>query len=149
MTDRRGLFSLYLLRGLAMHNRLHGMMSFIAVWWSVWTMVSPTFWRSAIARQSIYDLTSGHPMVVSYALLLSGIMGYVSFMYRSWWLRAVGAMIGFVCWSLLTLVFLTATPVLFSGVAVYSSLALAKLVSYVHFVSGLDDVYPLRRHDDR
>ena len=132
-----------LVKFLVFHNRLHGLMSFVAIWWAIWTLMFNEFWLGWQVTSELAAQTYGNPRIISFALLLSGVMGYVSMFWEWKIVRAFCDLLGFASWCTLTLVFLLVDPVFSPGVACYSAFAMAKLISYVTFQIGLDpaDLY--------
>lgn len=130
--------SLFLVKFLAHHNRLDGLMAGLGIWWGVWTLIFPDFWGAWPVTHRLTVLTGGHPSLISWTLLISGITSYVSRHYRWTYLRSTSVLAAFSCWSTLTLVFITVEPIFSPGVAMYSAAAIAKLMSYVNFQIGID-----------
>jgi hypothetical protein len=128
--------SVFLVNFLQYHNRLDGLMSFVAIWWALWTLLLPDFWHDWPVTAELSRRTYGHPYLLSWILLASGSVGYM--------LRTILTIAAFCCWGVLTLVFLSVEPVFSPGVACYSAFAIAKLMAYVNHVTGIDRL-PLER----
>ena len=136
--SKRVRIGFFLLRLLAFHNRLEGLMSFIAVWWGAWTIIFHDFWAAWPVTENLTERTYGHPYVLSYALLFSGLLGYWC-RIRDWQsIRAICSITMFVSWGILTVTFLSIEPVFSPGVACYSSFMIGTLISYVSFQIGLE-----------
>jgi hypothetical protein len=135
---RRYRLSVAVVGFLQYHNRLDGLMSFVAVWWGLWTLAFPHFWNDWPITAELARRCYGHPEVLSWALLLSGALGYLAKL-REWTaVRTACSLVGFCSWSMLTLVFLSVDPIFSPGVACYSAMAIAKLIAYVNHSAGID-----------
>lgn len=130
--------SLFLVKFLSHHNRLDGIMAFLGIWWGAWTLISPGFWGAWPVTAQLAERTGGYPELLSWTLLVSGVLSYVSRRYYWTTVRSIAALAAFACWCTLTLVFLTVDPIFSPGVAIYSAAALFKLMSYVNFQIGID-----------
>lgn len=132
-TPKRVRLSVMLIRFLMFHSRIGGLMAFVSVWWAAWTITFNDFWADWPVTHQITVQTWGYPMVISYTLLIGGMLGYLS-KVKNWnALRSLCLLSQFACWCVLTLVFLDVEPVFSPGVACYSAFALATLLAYVNF----------------
>lgn len=134
-------------RFMTHHNRLDGIMASVAIWWAAWTIIFPDFWRDWPVTAVLNHRTGGHPWMVSWVLLISGIGSYWSRSRqkkrsphpRLWhFVRTFSALLAFGSWGTLALIFMTVTPIYSPGAAVYSWLAIAKLFSYTNYVLRID-----------
>ncbi len=146
-TPKRLKLSITLIKFLLFHSRLDGLLSFVAVWWAAWTILFNDFWKDWPVTYQITVQTWGHPMIISYTLLIAGSLGYFSKLMSWNWLRAVCFLSEFSAWGVLTLVFLTVRPVFSPGVACYSAFAIATLLAYVNFKMDLEHRAELARED--
>lgn len=137
-SPKRLRISVMLIQFLLFHSRLDGLMSFVAVWWGGWTLALSEFWVDWPVTRQITALTWGYPNAISWALLLAGVLGYIS-KHRKWHrLRSICFLTEFASWGVLSLVFFTIHPPFSPGVACYSAFALATLLAYVNFRMDLE-----------
>lgn len=135
-TPRRVRMALILIRFLAFHNRLDGIMCFIAIWWALWVLAVPPQWGPILP--ALHTMTDGNPELIAWVLMLTGISGYLT-RIRGWErTRSVTSLIGFTSWGVLTVAHATAAPMYSPAVACYSIFAIAKLIAYVGHQVGLD-----------
>lgn len=138
-TPRRVRMSLTLIQFLQYHNRLDGLMSFAGIWWGVWTLLFPNFWYGWPVTQQLARMTGGFPSIISWVLLLCGLISYAA--KRAGWARIrVGcSLLAFVCWCMLTTVFAVMKPIFSPAAACYSLFAVAELLAYVNHVIRIDE----------
>lgn len=140
MPTKRQIISYMLIRFLSFHNKLEGLVSFVAVWWGILTIIFHEFWNAWPVTAALTHRTYGHPSALSYILLISGVLGYWS-KVRNWQsVRTICFIAMFVCWGILTVTFLSLKPIFAPGVACYSAFAIATLISYVSYQVGLEMV---------
>lgn len=118
------------LRFLTFHNRLEGHMAFVGVWWGFMTLMFPDFWTMWPTTQAVTLRAFGHPEILSWTLLVTGVVGYSSWHSEIHWrrLRKFCAFAAFVCWTFLAIVFGTLDPPFTIGVATYSLFAFATII---------------------
>lgn len=135
------------LRFLSHHNRLDGIMAFMAVNWALWTILFPHFWNEWPVTVRLNEFTGGHPWVVSWTLLVAGFGSYIARAKQKklenrtgkwYWIRTICALAAFSTWATLAYIFVSVRPIFSPGAAVYSSFAAAKLFSYINYVLRID-----------
>lgn len=137
-TSLRLRMAMKLMRFLAFHNRLDGIMCFVAIWWSLWVLLVPPQWGPILP--ALHTLTGGEPQLVAWVLLSTGISGYVTRIQGWERARSVTSLIGFTSWGVLSVAHGIAEPIYSPAVACYSVFAIAKLIAYVGHQVGLDVV---------
>lgn len=148
-TPKRVRLSLAAIQFLQYHNRLDGLMSFAGIWWGFWTIVFPGFWYGWPVTQQLTRMTAGHPTLISWALLVAGLLSYVCKRHNWANIRKVSSLIAFVAWSMLTVAFGVVKPIFSPAVACYSLFAIAMLLSYVNHVIRIDEhMLPVPKADD-
>jgi hypothetical protein len=128
-----GRLSYSLLKFLWFHSRLEGLMSFVCVWWGLWTIVFSDFWGDWPVTVVISLWSGGHPMLISWVLLVAGAIGYVAKMFKWNHIRSVCFLASFASWAFLSVLFIEVRPVFSPGVACYTAFCLATLIAYVNF----------------
>lgn len=138
-TPKRIRLSLAAIQFLQYHNRLDGMMSFAGIWWGFWTLLFPNFWYGWPVTQQLSRMTGGHPGLLSWALLVAGLLSYAAKRFQWPNTRTASSLVAFVCWSMLTVAFGVVKPIFSPAVACYSLFAIAMLLSYVNHVIRIDE----------
>lgn len=123
------------MRFLAYHNRLDGILPFIAMYWGVWTLLAPqwvVYWPIQTALW--------HTVLrcISWLLLLAGASQYFASGRGLRWLCKTAVVVKFSAWASMAYALLSATPIAASGVAIYSALALAELLAWSSLNAGID-----------
>ena len=118
--------------------RLETAMSLLAIWWGVLTLLFDDFWHAWTVTQRFAELTYGHPSVMSYALLLAGLIGLLGTLRKWRKVRALSSAAAFICWAVLTVAFLTNVPIASPGVACYSAFSMIELITFVGSYIDID-----------
>lgn len=118
-------------RGNGPLSGLDGGLCFMAVWWALWTLAFPQFWTVYPSLAEVRQQTFGDPAILSYVLLLGGLAGFYGLRANRVGLRIVGSVAGFMAWACMAVGCIRHAPMAASGVAIYSGLAMAELLSYL------------------
>ena len=135
---KRARISLAVVRFLTYHNRLDGILPFFAMWWGLWTILTPTWWQYWPRSSSIIRDFYGHPEVLSWVLLLAGAVRYFGSNRKLQHVCSAAAMAQFVAWGTIAWECGRLTPMAAAGFAMYSAIAIAELMAYINVVAGID-----------
>jgi hypothetical protein len=138
-TPRVQRVSLATIQFLQHVNKLDGLMDFVGIWWGLWTLAFPNFWYGWPVTHQLARMTVGHPTLISWTVLATGILCYAC--KRMHWpnVRISSSLVAFVCWCMLTTAFIVVRPIFSPGFACYSLFAILKLLSYVNHVIRIDE----------